>query len=184
MLTFFYRQMPELFERGHIYIAQPPLYKVKHGKSERYIKDEHELKEHLLKLALADAELFPAADAAALSKETLEQVAKQYFLAEAVIDRMSRLIDAAVLQALLANPEINLADEQNAARSAQRLTAALSAEDIRIEPGYDEKTERHLLVINHNRVIKPDSITDKSETGNFHSGKIINIRKFFQPAIV
>ena len=148
LLTFFYRQMPELFERGHIYIAQPPLYKVKHGKSERYIKDEHELKEHLLKLALADAELFPAADAAALSKETLEQVAKQYFLAEAVIDRMSRLIDAAVLQALLANPEINLADEQNAARSAQRLTAALSAEDIRIEPGYDEKTERHLLVIN------------------------------------
>ena len=139
--------MPELFERGHIYIAQPPLYKVKHGKSERYIKDEHELKEHLLKLALADAELFPGAEAAALSKDTLEQVAKQYFLAEAVIDRMGRLIDASVLQALLVNPEINLGDEQNAAQSAQRLTAALSAEDIRIEPKYDEKTERHLLVI-------------------------------------
>ena len=160
LLTFFYRQMPELFERGNIYIAQPPLYKVKHGKSERYIKDEHELKEHLLKLALADAELFPTADGAALSKETLEQVAKQYFLAEAVIDRMSRLIDPSVLQALLANPEIDLSDEQSAASSAQRLTAALSAEDIKIEPGYDEKTERHLLEIN------------RTQHGNLHHTRL------------
>ena len=147
LLTFFYRQMPELFERGHIYIAQPPLYKVKHGKSERYIKDEHELKEHLLKLALADAELFPGTDAPALTKDTLAQVAKQYFLAEAVIDRLSRLIDPAVLQVLLVNPEVNLADESNAAQSAVRLTAALAADGIKVEPKYDEKTERRLLVI-------------------------------------
>ena len=174
LLTFFYRQMPELFERGNIYIAQPPLYKVKHGKSERYIKDEHELKEHLLKLALADAELFPTAEGVALSRDTLEQVAKQYFLAEAVIDRMSRLIDASVLQALLANPEIDLGDEQKAAQSAQRLTAALSAEDIKIEPRYDEKTERHMLVINriqhgnlHHTVLDEDFL---------HSGDFEQIR--------
>jgi DNA gyrase subunit B len=147
LLTFFYRQMPELIERGHIYIAQPPLYKIKHGKSERYIKDDHELKEHLLKLALDDAELYPAASAKPLNKDALEQVAKQYFLAEAVIDRMSRLIDPAVLQALLVNPDIDLANEKSAAQSARRLNAALGAEDIAIEPKFDEKNERYLLVI-------------------------------------
>ena len=147
LLTFFYRQMPELIERGHIYIAQPPLYKIKHGRTERYIKDDHALKEYLLKLALEDAELYPAADASPLNKEALAQVAKQYFLAEAVIDRMSRLIDPAVLQALLVNPEVDLEDQKRAAQSARRLNAALSAEDIAIEPKYDEKNERYLLVI-------------------------------------
>ncbi len=147
LLTFFYRQMPELIERGHIYIAQPPLYKIKHGKSERYIKDDHALKEYLLKLALEDAELYPAVNAQPLNKEALAQVAKQYFLAEAVIDRMSRLIDPAVLQALLRDPEIDLEDATSAAQSARRLNAALSAQDIVIEPKYDEKNEQHLLVI-------------------------------------
>ena len=147
LLTFFYRQMPELIERGHIYIAQPPLYKIKHGKSERYIKDDHELKEYLLKLALEDAELYPAANAKALNKEALELVAKQYFLAEAVIDRMSRMIDPAVLQALLLNPRVDLQDEKTATQSARSLNAALREQDIVLEPKYEEKSERYLLLI-------------------------------------
>jgi len=147
LLTFFYRQMPELIERGHIYIAQPPLYKIKHGKSERYIKDDHELKEYLLRLALDDAVLYPFGSAEALNKEALEQVAKEYFLAEAVIDRLSRLIDPAVLQVLLIDPEIDLANETSAANSARALSTALRAQDIVVEPKYDEKNERYLLSI-------------------------------------
>jgi DNA gyrase subunit B len=147
LLTFFYRQMPELIERGHIYIAQPPLYKIKHGKSERYLKDDHQLKEHLLKLALADAEFYPAADAKPINKEALAEVAREYFLAEAVIDRLSRRIDSAVLQYLLTDPQIDISDEKAAQQTARRLSAALTASSIAIEAKYDEKTETHLLAI-------------------------------------
>jgi DNA gyrase subunit B len=147
LLTFFYRQMPELFERGHIYIAQPPLYKMKHGKTERYLKDDHELKQHLLKLALAEAELYPAAEAKALNQETLALVAKEYFLAEAVIERMSRLIDPAVLHALLGGVEVDLADEKRAEQSARKLKAAIPAESIEIEAQFDEKTETYRLLM-------------------------------------
>jgi len=148
LLTFFYRQMPELVERGHIYIAQPPLYKIKHGKSERYLKDEHGLKEYLLKLALDDAELYPAANARPLDKGVFEQVAKEYFLAEAVIERLGRWIDPAVLEALLGGPQIDLSNEKNAAQSARLLSAVLGdADGISISSQYDDKNKSYLLMI-------------------------------------
>ncbi len=147
LLTFFYRQMPELVERGHIYIAQPPLYKVKHGKEERYIKDDHELKQYLLHLALSDAQLYTSEGAKPLNKDALEKVAKEYLLAEAVIERLSRIIDSTVLYALLQQPEIDLSDAPSAKRSAAALEAQVSREELQIEAAYDEKNERYQLLI-------------------------------------
>jgi DNA gyrase subunit B len=148
LLTFFYRQMPELVERGHIYIAQPPLFKVKHGKTERYLKDEHELKQFLLKLALSEAELFTAANAQPLTRDALEQVAKEYLLAEAVIERESKLIDEEVLHALLKQPTVlDLADEKTTQKSARAIVALLAGQDIRVEAKFDEKSERYALAI-------------------------------------
>jgi DNA gyrase subunit B len=148
LLTFFYRQMPELIERGHIYIAQPPLYKVKHGKSERYLKDDHELKQMLLRLALADAELYTTANAEPLKKEPLEQMANQYVLAEAVIERASRLIDEEVLHALLRQPtQLDLSSGKAAQDSAKALAAVLGPLGMKVEAKYDEKSERNVLAV-------------------------------------
>ena len=147
LLTFFYRQMPDLVERGHIYIAQPPLYKVKHGKEERYLKDDHELKEYLLRLALKDAELHPGDNRPALAKEALEAVARSFILAEAVIERLGKRIDPVVLSALLRDPEVSLADAAAAEASAQRLMKLCSASGLVIEPRYDPKNETHFLAI-------------------------------------
>jgi DNA gyrase subunit B len=140
--------MPELIERGHIYIAQPPLFKVRHGRQERYLKDQHELKQYLLKLALSEAELYSAAGQPPLSREAFEHVANEYLLAEAVIERVSRLIDQSVLHALLKQPLVlNLADAQSATESATELQALLAGLHIEVRAHLDEKTERYILII-------------------------------------
>ncbi|WP_300454676.1 DNA topoisomerase (ATP-hydrolyzing) subunit B [Accumulibacter sp.] len=147
LLTFFYRQMPELVESGHIYIAQPPLYKVKHGKTERYIKDDQALKQFLLSLALEGAVLTPRAGAPEISGSTLEQLAREYLLAESVINRLSHLINPEVLHALIdANLKIDLTDETSSVASADALMIALGDKlGIRIVARYDTAHERWQL---------------------------------------
>src|SRR5450432_4249992 len=147
LLTFFYRQMLDLVERGHIYIAQPPLYKVKQGKEESYLKDDLDLKQHLLKFALKGAELIPGSGLPALSIAALDNVARQYLLAEAVIDRLSRLIDAAALHALLTGVKLDLTNAATAASSASELARAIADPQVSIESRYDELTEQQRLVI-------------------------------------
>jgi len=121
LLTFFYRQMPMLLEKGHIYVAQPPLYRVKSGKDERYLKDEHELKQHQLRRALHGATIIPGAGAAPLAGESLEKIASEYLTTEAVIERLSMAMDATVLRAMLEMPRISLADQEGAQAAAKRL---------------------------------------------------------------
>ncbi len=101
LLTFFYRQMQELVERGHIYIAQPPLYKVKKGKQERYVKDDDELNAYLLQQALTGAKLFVAKDSPAISDTALEDIARNYLLAKNIIKRLSRRIDINILEQVI-----------------------------------------------------------------------------------
>ncbi|MBP6421737.1 MAG: DNA gyrase subunit B, partial [Propionivibrio sp.] len=139
LLTFFYRQMRELVEGGHIYIAQPPLYKIKHGKTERYIKDDTALKQFLLTLALEGSVLTSRPDAPEITGTALEELAREYLLAEAVINRLSHLINPEVLHALIdGNLKVDLTDESSAMASANALMKAVGSKlGINIIARYD-----------------------------------------------
>jgi len=147
LLMFFYRQMPELVERGHIYIAQPPLYKAKHGKEDVYLKDDHELKQHLLRIALKGAELVPGENRPPLSAESLGDVAREYLLAEAVIERLARVVDSAALRAILNGVRLDLSSEPSARRSAVALQASIDDPEVTVEARYDATNEVHRIVI-------------------------------------
>ena len=125
LLTFFYRQMPVLVEKGYIYVAQPPLYKVKSGKEERYLKDELELKQHQLRRALHNAVLSPGAGAQPLSGEALEKISSEYLTTEAIIERLSIAMDPTVLRSMLSMAKISLADKEGAAQAAKDFHEAL-----------------------------------------------------------
>src|SRR5437899_6804998 len=175
LLTFFYRQMRELVERGHIYIAQPPLYKAKLGKEERYLKDEHELNEFMLKQALVDAALHPAAGAEPIMGEALAELAKSYLLAQAVIERVSRLIDREVLQAILHGVQVDLTRRDLAEAAAEALEAAIGINGVAVAPHFDAKTERYQVRIERTRHgnIRMSTI----DTEFVHSGAYKQIRQ-------
>ena len=107
LLTFFYRQMRELVDRGHVYIAQPPLYKVKKGKQERYVKDDKELNSYLLQLAIEGAQLHLSDDSPPISDLALEGLARQYITILAIFDRLSRHIPLEALKELVDMPVVD-----------------------------------------------------------------------------
>ncbi|HEX4051328.1 MAG TPA: DNA gyrase subunit B, partial [Steroidobacteraceae bacterium] len=113
LLTFFYRQIPMLIERGYIYIAQPPLYKVKRGKQELYVKDDNELNALLLNSALDHSSLIVNGTAAPLSGSALEMLARRYMEVQAIIRRWSRRYDERLLEELIYVPEVKPDDFTN-----------------------------------------------------------------------
>ena len=160
LLTFFYRQMPELIERGYIYIAQPPLYKIKQGREERYLKDDFELDQYMLNLSMMQASLVPARDAEPISGDALAAIARKYVMADAVVERLSRLMDHDTLHELMDGLALNLDSADEAHASAERLQAALLknvhqisrslAPAVEVTAHADESGEKwHLRIVRH-----------------------------------
>jgi DNA gyrase subunit B len=155
LLTFFYRQMPELIERGHVYIAQPPLYKAKKGKQEQYVKDDISLREYLLQAALDKASLFVTSDAPPLTGPGLETLSKQFVAVMAAIQRLARRYNSDVLEKMLYMPaldEIMLHDIDKVkawcTELQQRVNAQQKAgERMEIDVSTDEEYEGFRILI-------------------------------------
>ncbi len=129
LLTFFYRQMPELIDKGYIYIAQPPLYKVKKGKQEQYIKDDAAMDEYLLQLAIAGAELYPSADAPAIRGKALESLAVEYRAGRRASERLGKRYPIDILLPILYLEPLSsedLADELRVTQWVKKLVTDLN----------------------------------------------------------
>ncbi|KQU82803.1 DNA gyrase subunit B [Variovorax sp. Root318D1] len=167
LLTFFYRQMPELVERGHIYIAQPPLYKVKVGKEEQYLKDGPALDAFLLKVALKDASIETGGpNSTTLSGDTLAELARKHQLAEAVIARLRNFMDAEALRAIADGVALDLDTTPAAEASAVALQAKLrelntTGVPAEVSSEFDVRTDKPLLRISrrHHGNIKSSVLT-------------------------
>jgi DNA gyrase subunit B len=167
LLTFFYRQMPELVERGHIYIAQPPLYKVKHGKQERYLKGPTDLDSYLLRIALVHASVFTGGAAGStLAGDTLAELARKHQVAEAVIARVGAFMDAEALRAMADGVSISLDTVAEAEASAVALQLKLrelntTGTPAEVASEFDARTDKPILRISrhHHGNIKSSVIT-------------------------
>ncbi|MCG8671575.1 MAG: DNA topoisomerase (ATP-hydrolyzing) subunit B [Pseudomonadales bacterium] len=192
LLTFFFRQMPELIERGHIYIAQPPLYKIKKGKQETYLKDDIALDGHLTNTALETASLFVNPEAPGISGAPLEELVKEYRAAMGVVAKRSRLIPEYILENLVYQPAFEEGFFEDKAKVEEwcesfntRLTASADPSE-RYEVNAFEDKERHIFVpqviqvahgVPHEYMLNKDFLTGEdyllmSSVGNRLTGLI------------
>ncbi len=157
LLTFFYRQMHELIERGYVYIAQPPLYKVKKGKQEQYLKDDGDLNQYLLNTALDSAELYVNTEAPPMSGNALESLALQYNAVMATIQRLSRRYDRTILEQFIYAPRVDeelLADSGRFDEWLGELRGRLNSDSspsnkYQLKREYSTELEEDVLTISH-----------------------------------
>ena len=150
LLTFFYRQMPELIERGYLYIAQPPLYKIKKGKQERYVKDDIEMNQFLIQEALDNASLFVSTDAPAITGQGLEAIVQQYINTMSTIHRIGKRFNEATLVKMVymnALDDVAIKDQSIMTEWASELAARLNDEEDGSEYAATvvEDTEHHVF---------------------------------------
>lgn len=181
LLTFFYRYLPELVENGYLYIAQPPLYKIKKGKQEQYLKDDQELNNYLLQEAINNAHLFTNTQAPCISGIALEGAVKDYYKVDSIIERLSKKINPVLLRAIAEiQPLEGLKDTQKVKTWIKQLKQKL-LQDL-------SPTEKHKIIFNEKTnkiehilsVYNVDTDIDTLGESFFSSGDYASIKKFSQ----
>jgi len=148
LLTFFFRQMYELVERGYVYIAQPPLYKVKQGKQEKYLKDEQELDQYLVDSALEGASLLTCTGGDILTEDVLGNIAKEMVLTEAIIRRLAARYDVSLLRAMHELGQLCLEDKDKTEKYAAALKDLMLLDNINFEVKHNEGSNKYFIEIN------------------------------------
>lgn len=148
LLTFFFRQMHALVEKGHIYIAQPPLFKVKQGKDERYLKDEEELEQYLIESALNNASLLIKEKGDVLDDESLRSISKEMLITESIIRRLSSRYDESLLRAIHHIGDINLDSEDSTKNYLEQLKTHMNQDNINFELKHDVENNKYSIEIN------------------------------------
>ncbi|MDO5611523.1 MAG: toprim domain-containing protein, partial [Pseudomonadota bacterium] len=176
LLTFFYRQMPELIERGHVYIGLPPLYKIKQGKNELYLKDDAALDAYLACNAVEVAALIPAANEPAIEGAALEKLLLAYADARAAITRSAHRYDPAVLEALIDFTPIKDASADDLASLAARLNSTSLGKP---RYGFEMKpaTENHPAALVITRLHMGEELTQILPLPVFEHGELKSLRE-------
>jgi DNA gyrase subunit B len=183
LLTFFYRQMPEMIENGHIFIAQPPLYKVKKGKQERYVKDDAELNGYLLATALDGCEVHVTESAPALSGQAVEALARQYMQVMESIQRLSRRYPADVLEKMLTMPALSSeADTETASAWFADLAGRMHSDEldstrytmtVKHKPGETSQWQCKITTIRHGIALDFNISIDFFASGEYQAIKTL-----------
>jgi DNA gyrase subunit B len=148
LLTFFFRQMHALIEKGHIYIAQPPLYKVKQGKDERYLKDEQELQQYLIESALLGASLLTKTNGETLQGNSLGNIAKEMVITETIINRLSSRFDESLLRAVHVLGALTLEDKNKTEIYAEQLKKLMVSDNINFDVKLNNDSNKYYIEIN------------------------------------
>ena len=148
LLTFFFRQMHALVDKGHVYIAQPPLFKVKQGKVEKYLKDEDELDQFLIESALNNASFLTKEKGDVLEGEKLRSISKEMLITESIIKRLSSRYDETLLRAIHYIGDINLDEETATNDYMKKLQTYMTNNNINFELKHDNDSNKYFIEIN------------------------------------
>ena len=181
LLTFFYRYLPELLEKGYLYIAQPPLYKIKKGKQERYLKDDQELNDYLLQEAVSDAHLYTNKQAPAITGLALESAVKNYYQINSIVERLSKKINIDLLRAIVHSQVPNNTSDADSMNNWIKVLNKLLIQDLKPANKHVLSYDSSTGVVSHALSVYGVE-TDVDELGQtfFESADFKSIQKFSQ----